>query len=158
MKKKFSKVWKKSKQARKQRKYRYNAPLHIRHKFMSCNLSKELRQKYKRRNFLLRRGDVVLVRKGEFKKKKAKVADVDLIKTRVFLEGIQKTKKEGTKFFVSFRPWDLQIVELDLEDKKRIKALERNIKQQEIKKTKIEKEEIIKIEREKTKQEAREKK
>lgn len=130
MRKKFSKTWKSSRQARKQRKYRYCAPLHIRHNFMSCNLSKELRVKYKRRSFPLRKGDIVVVRKGEFKKKKAKVADVDLIKTRVFLEGIQKTKKDGTKFFVPFRPWNLQIVELNLEDKERIKALERKIRKE----------------------------
>ncbi len=45
MKKKFSTSWKASRQIRKQRKYRENAPLHLRNKFMTANLSKELRKK-----------------------------------------------------------------------------------------------------------------
>ncbi|MCW1309534.1 MAG: 60S ribosomal protein L26, partial [Candidatus Nanoarchaeia archaeon] len=35
----WSKKWKSSKKPSKQRKYRYNAPLHIRRKFLSVNLS-----------------------------------------------------------------------------------------------------------------------
>ncbi|MCD6275005.1 MAG: 50S ribosomal protein L24, partial [Candidatus Aenigmarchaeota archaeon] len=50
MKQLFSKSWVKSKQPRKQRKYRHNAPKHIRQKFMHANLSKELREKYNRRS------------------------------------------------------------------------------------------------------------
>src|SRR3989338_176397 len=46
MKNKFSTKWKESKQPRKQRKYRANAPLHLRKKFVNVNLSKELRKKY----------------------------------------------------------------------------------------------------------------
>ena len=49
MKKDFSKSWKSSRQPRKQRKYVFNAPLHIRHKLVSANLSKELRKKYGKR-------------------------------------------------------------------------------------------------------------
>ena len=52
MKKKYSNSWKGSKQPRKQRKYRANAPLHTRHKMASANLSKELRKKYSKRNFI----------------------------------------------------------------------------------------------------------
>ena len=48
MKKKFSESWKSSKQVRKQRKYRYNAPLHIKQKFVNVHLAKELRKKYKK--------------------------------------------------------------------------------------------------------------
>jgi len=36
----------KSKQPKKQRKFLYNAPLHLRQKIMSATLSNELRQKY----------------------------------------------------------------------------------------------------------------
>ena len=50
MKNKWYKNWKSSKQPRKQRKYRRNAPLHIRNKMMRAPLSKELRDKYKIRN------------------------------------------------------------------------------------------------------------
>ncbi len=131
MKKKFSTQWKSSKQTRKQRKYLANAPLHLRHKLLSANLSKELRKKYKRRSFPVRKGDKVKIMVGKFKGKEGKVGSVDLKKLRVTIEGIQRQKKDGTKINVYFHPSNLQILELNLEDKERIKALERKIKKEE---------------------------
>lgn len=128
MAKKFSKKWKASKKPSKQRKYRANAPLHIKRKLISSHLSKELRKRYNRRSFQLRKGDTVKVLRGSFKKKTAKVSDIDLKKLRVYLEGIQRTRRDGTKVNVTFDPSNLLIVELNLEDRKRIKSLERNIK------------------------------
>ena len=131
MKKKFSTQWKSNNQTRKQRKYLANAPLHLRHKFLSANLSKELRKKYKRRGFPVRKGDKVKIMVGKFKGKEGKIGSVDLKKLRVTIEGIQRQKKDGTKINVYFHPSNLQILELNLEDKERIKALERKIKKEE---------------------------
>jgi large subunit ribosomal protein L24 len=125
MKQEFSSSWLSSIQPRKQHKYIANAPLHTKHKFLSANLSKELRKKYGKRNLPLRKGDDVLVMRGAFKKKKAKVSSVDLKNTRVALEGIQRTKKEGSKVNVYFHPRVLQIQTLNLDDKQRIAALNR---------------------------------
>lgn len=125
MKKKFSKHWKSSKQRRKQRKYRYNAPLHIRQTFISANLSKELRKKYGKRNVPLKKGDIVKIMRGNFKKKTGKVTKVNLKKTKVNVEGINLTKKDGTKVFYPLSPSNLQIIELLIDDKKRKKLLER---------------------------------
>ena len=125
MKQKFSTHWLSSTQPRKQRKYLVNAPLHIRHKFLSANLSKDLRKKYAKRNLPLRKGDEVLIMRGAFKKKKAKLTSVDLKKTRVVLEGIQRTKKDGSKVNVFFHPSVLQIQVLNLDDKQRVAALNR---------------------------------
>ncbi len=129
MKKHFSKHWKASRQPRKQVKYRANAPLHIKHKFMSANLDKELRKKYGKRSFPLRKGDSVKILRGEFKKKTGKVGAVDLKKLRIAIEGLQKTKKDGSKINVWFDPSKLQIKELNLDDKKRLNALGRKQKQ-----------------------------
>jgi large subunit ribosomal protein L24 len=123
MKQKFSIKWRKSKQRRKQRKYRANAPLHIKHKMLSTNLSKDLRKKHGRRNIPLRKNDLVLIMRGKFKKKKGKVIQINLKKGIVYVEGIQKTKKEGSKVNVALRNSNLQIQELDLEDKKRLKSV-----------------------------------
>jgi len=125
MKKKFSTFWKSSKQPRKQRKYRANAPLHTKHKFLSALLSKELRKKHGKRSFPVRKGDEVLVMRGSFKKKKAKVASVEITRSRVSLEKIQRTKKDGTKVNVWFPTSNLQIQTLHLEDKRRIQTLNR---------------------------------
>lgn len=127
MRKKFSVSWKSSKQPRKQRKYRINLPLHLRHKLVSANLSKELREKYKRRSFPVRKGDSIKVIKGEFRGKTGKISIANLAKLRVAIEGIQKQKKDGTKVNVYFSPSNLIITELNLEDKERNEALKRNI-------------------------------
>ncbi|MCX8194187.1 MAG: 50S ribosomal protein L24 [Candidatus Pacearchaeota archaeon] len=131
MKKEFSTSWKKSKNPKKQRKYRAKAPLHIKRKMISAHLSKELRKKYERRAFSLRKGDVVKIMRGEFKNKEGKVAIIETKKNRVFIEGLQKTRKDGTKINIPFDPSNLLIINLNLEDKKRIKSLERKIKKEE---------------------------
>jgi large subunit ribosomal protein L24 len=127
MKKKFSTSWIGSKQARKQRKYRYNAPLHIRHRFLSANLSKELRKKHGKRNAPLKKGDEVLVMRGSFKGKKGKILDVNLKRSRVTVENVNRQKKDGTKINVYFNPSNLIIQALNLEDGKRFK--ERNARE-----------------------------
>ena len=118
MKGKFSAHWKSSKKARKQRKFRYNAPLHIRMKLISSNLSKELRKKLGRRSAPLRKGDAIRIMNGEFKKQKGKISEINSYNLKVYIEGIQRQKKDGTKVNVPFDPSNLQIVEL-AEDKKR---------------------------------------
>ena len=125
MKKRFSKSWKKSKQPRKQRKYRYNAPLHIRQKFVNVHLSKELKDKYKTRNVMLRKGDKVKIERGQFKKKSGTVDRIDLKKTKVYINGIEVLKKDGTKTVYPIHPSNLIITELSLDDKKRVGILER---------------------------------
>ena len=119
MKKKFSTAWKSSRQTRKQRKYRANAPLHIRNKFMAGNLSKDLRKKYGTRNISVRKGDTVKIMRGEFKKRTGKINAVDLKNERITIEGIQRKKKDGTKINVYFHPSNVQIVEIK-EDRYRV--------------------------------------
>lgn len=127
MKKQFSKSWKASKQPRKQRKYLAEAPLSTRKKMISSNLSKELRKKYGKRNISLRKGDVVKIMRGKFKKSTGKITEVDLKNLKVIVEGIQIKKQDGSKANVKIEPSNVQIIELNLEDQKRKKALERKI-------------------------------
>jgi len=154
MKQKFSNKWVGSKQPRKQRKYKANAPTHIRRNLMSSNLSKDLRKKYGKRSFPIRKEDSVKIMRGEFKGKTGKIDSVSLKKLRVMIAGIFRSKKDGSKVEVYFNPSNLQIQELHLEDVKRKKALERKtkpiIEKQETKTEK--KQEDIKIkDKEKTK-------
>lgn len=118
--KEFSPKWKSSKSKRKKRKYQARAHLALRHKIMSINLSKELRKQLKRRSIKPRKGDVVRIMRGEFKKKEGKIIKIDLKKYKVYVEGIHKTKKDGTKINVPIHPSNLQIKELNLEDKRRL--------------------------------------
>ncbi len=121
MKKDWVSKWKSSKQPRKQRKYVYNAPLHIKRRFLSANLSKELRKKYGIRNIPLRKGDNVKILRGQFKKKVGKVNRVMVKKTKVYVDNIENVKKDGTKAFYPINPSNVQIIDLNLEDKRRIK-------------------------------------
>jgi large subunit ribosomal protein L24 len=115
----------KSKKPRKQRKFLYNAPLHIRRKMISAHLSKELREKYKRRSFPLRKGDEVKVMRGEFKGTIGKIVRVDTKKYKVYVDTVKKKRSVGTEYLVPVSPSNLMITKLNLEDKYRLKMLER---------------------------------
>jgi large subunit ribosomal protein L24 len=115
----------KSKKPRKQRKFLYNAPLHLRRKMISSHLSKELRQQYKNRSLPLRKGDEVKVMRGEFKGVVGKVVRIDTKKYKVYVDTVKKKRSIGTEYLVPLSPSNLMIVKLNLDDKYRMKMLER---------------------------------
>lgn len=121
----FSSEWRSSKNPSKQRKYRSNAPLHIKQKFAHSHLSKELRKKFGKRSIGLRKGDKVKVTRGRFKKHEGKVEMVDMKKAKAFVSGIEVTKKDGTKKLIGLDISNLMITELNLDDKFRQELLER---------------------------------
>ena len=125
MKKIFSISWKGSKKPNKQRKYRVNAPLHIKQKLASSHLSKELRKKHNKRSIALRKGDKVKVMHGNFKKHQGKVERIELGKMRVYVSGVEYTKKDGTKKMLPLSPSNLMITEFHTDDKLRQKILEK---------------------------------
>src|SRR3989344_5534603 len=122
--KEFSPEWKSSRNPGKQRKYRSGAPLHVKQKFVHSHLSKDLRKKYGKRNASLRKGDKVRITTGNFRKHEGKVIMIDLKNTRVFVDGVESTKKDGTKRKIPFDPSNIMIVELNMDDKLRQKFLE----------------------------------
>lgn len=122
--KEFSAEWKSSRNPGKQRKYRSGAPLHVKQKFVHSHLSKDLRKKYGKRNISLRKGDKVKITTGKFRKHEGKITMVDLKKIRVFVDGIESTKKDGTKRQIPLDPSNMMIVELNMDDKLRQKFLE----------------------------------
>ncbi len=124
MKKSWSPHWKASKKPSKQRKYRWNAPLHIRHVLMSAHLSKELRQKYKKRSFTIRKGDKVKVMRGQFRGTIGEIEEVDLVHRKVYVKGAEFKGKAGTA--PRRYPSDaskLMLISLNLDDKMRTKKL-----------------------------------
>lgn len=119
MKQKFSTAWKASKQPRKQRKYLVNAPLHIKRKFLSSTLSKDLRKKFEVRNIEVRKGDEVEVMRGKFDGKKGKITAINMRKLLVAIDGIQMTKKDGTKVNFWISPSKLKVIAALEDDKTR---------------------------------------
>ena len=114
-----------SKKAKKQRKFLHTAPLHLRRKMLASHLSKDLREKYKRRSMPIRKGDEVLVMRGKFKGKTGKIARINSKKYRVYIDGMTRKRTVGTDVQVNFNPSNLQIVNLNLGDKQRVKIIER---------------------------------
>mgnify|MGYP001582863958 CR=1 FL=1 len=119
---KFNTSWKSNKSPKKQRKYLANAPLHIKKNLVSVNLSKELRKKYGMRNIPVRKNDLVKIMRGKYKKKQGKVLEVKLKKIKIVVENIQVKKMDGSKVNFPLKPSNLQIIELNLDDKKRLES------------------------------------
>ena len=114
-----------SKQPRKQRKARFQAPLHVRHKLMGVTLSEELRERYDTRSLPVKKGDTVLVMRGDFKEQEGKVEKVDLKNYRLFIDGVSVQKPDGNQIYHPVHPSNVMMVELDLEDEERNQVLER---------------------------------
>ena len=119
MKKLWSKSWKASTQKRKQRKYIFNAPLHIKHKLIGVSLAKELRVEYNTRSIPARTGDTVKIMAGQFKETTGKVTKVSLGRTKVYVEGASVKRRDGSDAPYPIHPSNLMITKLDLSDKKR---------------------------------------
>lgn len=137
MKSKFSKKWKSSSQPRKQRKYRANAPFHLRKNFIRINLAKNLRKDGKR-NILPKKGDTIKVMRGNFKGKTGKILEIDLSKSKITIEGMAVKKQDGSKANVKFEPSNLQIIEIS-ERKNKVQKKFASEKDEKAKKSKNEK-------------------
>lgn len=113
----------KSKKPRKQRKFLIKAFLHLRRKLISAHLSKELREKFKKRSLPLRVGDEVEVMRGSFKGTRGKVIRIDTKKYKVYIDSVKKRRTVGTEYHVPIHPSNLKIINLDLSDKYRREKL-----------------------------------
>lgn len=120
--KKFSNAWISSKNPKKQRKFVFNAPLHLRSGLVVSHLSKELRKKYLRRSLRVRIGDKVTVAAGQFRKKSGKVERINTEKCKVYITGIEAVKKDGSRALYPIHASNLVITELNLVDKRRIEV------------------------------------
>ena len=109
----------------KQRKGRAHAPLHTRHRMVSCHLDRPLMTEYGTRSLPVRKGDTVkILRGGEGTKgAEAKVAKVDLKNLKLTLEGITIAKADGTQKAKPIEPSNCMIMKLDLSDPKRKEKL-----------------------------------
>ena len=120
---KFNTKWKRSSSATKQHKYHYNAPLHVKQKMVRAHLSQELRKKYGVRSFGVKKGDKVKVLEGQFSKKEGKVNRVILRRERIYVDGIEMIKKDGTKVPYPLHASKVLLLELNLNDKRRKEKL-----------------------------------
>ncbi len=118
---KFKKSFNKSKSPKKQRKFRYDAPLHLKKKFLAVHLSKELRKTQEKRSLQLKKGDKVKISRGNFKGKSGIVEKIDIKKEHIFVHGIEIIKKDGSKVPKTINASNMMIISLNAESKKRNK-------------------------------------
>jgi large subunit ribosomal protein L24 len=92
-------------------------------KFSSV-LSKELREKYKRRSARPRKGDSVKIVRGEFKNIEGKVTKVLPKEGRLNVEGVTREKQKGGTSPVPINASNVIITSVTVDDKLRKQSLE----------------------------------
>ena len=140
----------------KQRKELYNAPLHKKRNWISAHLVENLLLKYDKRAVPVVKGDTVKVMRGSFKGHEDKVANVNVSKRSIEIEGITMSKADGNKIAKPLHPSNVMIVKLNLTDKWRRKKLERGLSEETKKEIEKEAEEQIKEVEEERKREEEE--
>ncbi len=110
-----------SSQPRKQRLFRYNAPNHMRQKFVHAHVSKELAAKLgtKKRSIGIKRGDTVKIMSGQNRGKSGKILSVDLNMAVVFVEGISRKTAKGKEKPMPISASNVYLTDIDLGDKLR---------------------------------------
>ncbi len=114
-----------SSKPRVQRRYEAAAPYHHRHRLMGAHLSDELRSKYGTRSLPVRKGDTVLVVRGDHIGREGEVIGVDTKRRRIFIKDLTRRKVDGTEIPVPIHPSKVIITKLKLDDQVRQKILDR---------------------------------
>ncbi len=114
-----------SSKPRKQRKFRFNAPLHIKQHFAHAHIEKSLKQKLKinKRSIQISKGDTIKLVKGSKKGLTGKVIRVDLNKSKIYIDSLNKKNAKGKEFNIPVNISNVYIINLNLNDKLRIKKL-----------------------------------
>jgi large subunit ribosomal protein L24 len=113
-----------TRQPRKQRKRRREAPLHQRHKHVRATLSEDLREEYDRRNVRVNEGDTVEVMRGDFAGESGEVVAVDLKDETVAVEDVTIERADGEEVPRPLDASNVRVTELNLEDERREARLE----------------------------------
>lgn len=86
---------------------------------LPVNLVDELRGRYGRRSFPIRKGDSVVVTKGDYKGVEGTVTRVEPRKSFVYVEGVTRESSDGKQTPVPLSSSSLVIKKLKLDDKLR---------------------------------------
>ncbi len=107
------------------RRRRYNAPHHIKRKFLSAPLSPSLRAEYGTRSMPVIVDDTVSITKGDRKLSEGKVLKVNTAESKVYIEGVTRTRQDGSMVQIPVRAENVIITRLNLNDQWRKDILER---------------------------------
>ena len=113
----------KSEQPRKQRKARYQAPSHVKTRFLNAPLSAALKEKYKKKTLRVIKGDTVKVTRGDFFGNEGLVDAIDTRKLKIVVHGVSSTKADGTEVPRIIDASNVKLTKLNLTDKRRVAKL-----------------------------------
>jgi len=108
---------------RKQRKWFYTMPLHNKRKNIRAHLSKELRDEYHTRSITVRKGDLVKIMRGKYKRKIGKIIKIFTKKMKVHVEGVTLRKVSGREVPLPLHASNLLVLKIDDSNPKRIEKL-----------------------------------
>lgn len=108
-----------SSKPRYQRRFRFNAPMHVRQHFLHAHIDKGVRSKLKisKRSIQIARGDTVKVMTGEQKGKTGKVTHVNLRSGRITIDSLSRKSMKGKEVALQIAVSNVYITELNLSDK-----------------------------------------
>jgi large subunit ribosomal protein L24 len=115
----------------KQRKMMYQAPLNSRYKRFAAPLSAKLKESHNTGSLPVRTGDTVMIMRGDRKGTEGKISQVDRKHYRIFIEGANREKVDGTSIPVPIHPSKVMITRLNLDDKRRKELLKRKASEEE---------------------------
>jgi large subunit ribosomal protein L24 len=111
------------KKPNKNRKRMFTAPKHIKGRYISAPLSPSLKGQYGARSMPLRRDDTVTITKGARKLMEGKILRVDRDRRWIYIEGVTRTRMDGSTVQIPIRPENVMITRLSLEDTERRKII-----------------------------------
>ena len=96
----------------KQRKRLYQAPLNERYKKFSAPLSSKLKESHGPNSVPVRKGDTVMIMRGDRKGSEGKVTQISRKKYSIFVEGATREKVDGTATLVPIHPSKLSLIHI----------------------------------------------
>jgi len=109
----------------KQRKKLHQASSSERYRMFSAPLSSKLKESHNKNSVPVRSGDTVTIMRGDRRGSEGKVQRIDRKNYRIFVEGVDREKVDGTKILIPIHPSKVMITRLNLDDKWRKKTMER---------------------------------
>jgi large subunit ribosomal protein L24 len=113
-----------TRQPRKQRNQKRDAPLHEKQKQVRATLTADLREEYGQRNVRVNAGDTVEVLRGDHAGTEGEVLEVDLRNEVIHVEEVTVEKTDGEEVPRPLDASNVRVTELDLEDEVREERLE----------------------------------
>ncbi len=107
------------------RKQQAKAPAHIRRRRVSAPLAPALKTQYGTRTMTVIENDTVSITKGDRKMAEGKVLRINTGEAKVYIEGVTRTRLDGSTVQIPVRAENVMITKLNLDDNRRKAILER---------------------------------